>query len=250
MKRLVYLLIPIMVMLVACCNKSTIDFTNQEAVCKAWSDWDNQNSANKDALVKNAIEMINGKNAERAVCQAKKDSVAAIIDAKWTEVETSTDVEAQKALIDEIHAICKENCCKKCCKDGEKKCSKDGEKKECCKDGEKKECCKEKAECCQAWADWANLKSDKKTELIQAAIEKHNACKAKCEEKKAECATKQAEFDAKWATISNLDIEAQKALIDEIFAACPSKCCKDSEKCCKKDGEKKCCKEKAEETKE
>ena len=41
MKRIIYLLIPVMVLLVACGNKP-INFDNQEEVTKAWSDWDNQ----------------------------------------------------------------------------------------------------------------------------------------------------------------------------------------------------------------
>ncbi|MDR2836180.1 MAG: hypothetical protein LBV69_08325 [Bacteroidales bacterium] len=123
------------------------------------------------------------------------------------------------------------------------------EKKECCKDGEKK-CCAEKKECCKEWADFENQTPEKKVELVKVAIEKINVCRAECEAKQAECKAKKAELDAKWATIETLDVDAQKALIDEVMAfgkpCCKKDACKDGEKKCCKGGEKKCCKDKAE----
>lgn len=241
-----------MVLLFACNNKK-IDFTNQEEVCKAWTDWNNQSKENKEALVKNAIEFINAKKAECAAHQAKMDSIQAIVEEKLATIET-LDVEAQKALLDEICTMTKPCCKAKCCSnDGEKKCNKDGEKKcekscekkhdkegekKCC-NGEKK-CCKEKEECCKEWAEWDNQTTEKKAELIANAIEKFKTKREACANKKAEMETKKAEFDAKWATIESLDIEAQKTLIDEVLTNCCEKKC-----CHKKDG-KKCDKDKEE----
>lgn len=221
MKRIIYLLIPVMVLFVACGNKP-INFDNQEEVTKAWSDWENQSDENKEALLKNAKDQINANILEAEACQAKEDSVIAIVDAKWVALQDTTDVEAQKALLDEIKEICK-SCCDK----------ESYDKKECSKESCEK---KDKEGCCKEWADWANLTPERKAELIAMAIENHNAKKAECESKKAECASKKAEFEAKWNDIDSKTIEEQKAIIDEILASCPEKCCNKEEKPCEKEG--------------
>lgn len=221
MKKIIYLLIPVMVLFVACGNKP-INFDNQEEVCKAWSDWDNQSDENKEALLKNAKDQINAHILEREACQAQKDSVMAIVDAKWVALQDSTDVEAQKALLDEIREICKSCCEKEAC-----------EKEECSKETCEK---KDTEGCCKEWADWANLTPERKAELMAMAIENHNAKKAECESKKAECDSKKAEFEAKWNDIDSKTIEEQKAIIDEILASCPEKCCNKEEKPCEKEG--------------
>lgn len=235
MKKIIYLLIPIMVLFVACGNKTVINFDNQEEVCKAWSDWANQSKENKEALLKNAKEMINAKIAEKELCKAKKDSACAAIDAKWVELEASTDIEAQKTLLDEIKTSCKKDCAKKDAVTCAKACAKKNTAA-CAKACAKKDsaaCAKVKEGCCKEMADWDNLTPEKKAELIQKAIEKHNAKKVECENKKADCATKKAEFDTKWNGIDNKELDEQKAIIDEIFAACPEK------SCCKKNSEEK-----------
>ena len=217
MKRIIYLLIPVMVLLVACGNKP-INFDNQEEVTKAWSDWDNQSDENKEALLKNAKDQINAHILEAEACQAKEDSVIAIVDAKWVALQDTTDVEAQKVILDEIKEMCKSCCDKESC-----------DKKGC---SEEATCAKKETEgCCKEWADWSNLKPERKAELIAMAIENHNAKKAECESKRAECETKKAEFAAKWNDIDSKTIDEQKAIIDEILASCPESCCNKEGKC-------------------
>jgi len=97
-----------------------------------------------------------------------------------------------------------------------------------------------------AWEDWANQTPEKKAELVanrKACIDKKMAEKAeKCDATEEQCPEKKAkceEMKAKLANWDKLDVEAKKALLDEM-----KPCCKDK-KCCK-EGEKKECEKKCE----
>ncbi len=75
---------------------------------------------------------------------------------------------------------------------------------------------------CEAWKNWENQTPEKKSELILAKKEKIEKKIAEMEAREAKMKTKKEEFKAKWANFDNLDIEAQKALIDE-FGCCHKK---------------------------
>ncbi|NLJ82231.1 MAG: hypothetical protein GX330_03800 [Bacteroidales bacterium] len=109
-------------------------------------------------------------------------------------------------------------------------------KHECQKKEKRHECCKEmtveQKERCDAWKDWENQTPEKKAELITSKKEYIEGKLAKMEAKEAERKAKKDEFKEKWANFDNLDIEAQKNLIDEFKATCcKSKCGHKHKKC-------------------
>lgn len=73
----------------------------------------------------------------------------------------------------------------------------------------------EQKSCCETWKDWENLTSEKKVELIAVQKQKINEKIANCEAREAEVKAKKEEFKTKWSKFDQLDIEAQKALINE-----------------------------------
>jgi len=106
------------------------------------------------------------------------------------------------------------------------------------------------------WENWADLEIDAQQALVADMKAFFDECKAKCEAKK-ECkkeegeeteicpekAAKCAEFKAKWEAFEELELDAQKELLDMKLAHI-AKCCKEKEDgCCKKDKEKACGKE-------
>ena len=92
-------------------------------------------------------------------------------------------------------------------------------KQECQKQDQKHNCCKEisaeEKAFCDAWKDWKNQTPEKKAELISKQKERINGKMAEWEAKEAEAKAKREEFKTKWSTFDQLDIEAQKTLIDE-----------------------------------
>lgn len=97
-----------------------------------------------------------------------------------------------------------------------------------------KEMCAEKKASCEAWKDWENQTAEKKAELIAAEKQRINEKIAKCEAREAEIKVKKDEFKAKWSKIDQLDIEAQKALIDEYGSWRKKPCDKNKTNCCNK----------------
>jgi len=112
---------------------------------------------------------------------------------------------------------------------------------------EETKCCKELTEeqkaAMAAWEDWDNQTPEKKAELVANAkecidkkmaehAEKHDGeQKEMCPEKAEKCAA----FKAKWEKWDELNIEEQKALIDEKMEFCHKNCeKKEAEGCCKK----------------
>ena len=94
---------------------------------------------------------------------------------------------------------------------------KDGENKHC------KEMTEEQKARCEAWKNWEEQTPEKKAEMIaerKACIDKKIADQ---ETRAAEMKAKREEFKTKWANFDKLDMEAQKALIDE-FHSCHKKC--------------------------
>lgn len=85
---------------------------------------------------------------------------------------------------------------------------------------------------CEAWHNWDQQTQDKKIELIadrKAKITKMEACKAK----KAEFESQKTEFEKtwtdKWTNFDNLEIEEQKALIDNYMKFNRPECCNKGE---------------------
>ena len=99
------------------------------------------------------------------------------------------------------------------------------------------------------WENWDEFEGDKAA-LVAEMKAFLDECKAKCEakkeckkedgEEKEICPEKKAkceEFKAKWEAFEELELDAQKELIDMKLAHI-AKCCKDKkEGCCKKDKE-------------
>lgn len=104
---------------------------------------------------------------------------------------------------------------------------KEGEHKNC------KEMSPEQKANCEAWKDWDNQTPEKKAELIAYKKEKINEKMAEMKAKREEFKAKREEFKAKWANFDQLDIEGQKALIDEFG------CCKQKNHCKHHEGENK-----------
>ena len=120
------------------------------------------------------------------------------------------------------------------------------QKQECQKKEGDHKCCNEmtpeQKAACEAWKNWENQTPEKKAELITARKAKIDKKMAEMEAREAEMKVKKEEFKAKWATFDKLDIEAQKALIDEFCALHHKPCCGPKEE----GANKPCCKSKEE----
>jgi len=99
------------------------------------------------------------------------------------------------------------------------------------------------------WQNWNELGVAEQYQLVLDMKAFFDECKAKCEAKK-ECkkedgeekeicpekAAKCAEFKAKWEVFEELELDAQKELLDMKLAHI-AKCKEEKDKCCKKDKE-------------
>lgn len=91
---------------------------------------------------------------------------------------------------------------------------------------------------CEAWKNWENQTPEQKATLIAERKAKIDKKMAEMEAKEAEMKAKREEFKAKWAKFDKLDIEAQKALIDEFISMHHKPCFKPEGGC----SNKPCCK--------